>query len=78
MDAIDWAGLVAALIALITAITGLIKARTAVAEATDATRAAEMADSHAEDAHNRLDKTDAAIGSNILGGGAWSSRDDGA
>ena len=76
MDAIDWAGLVGALTALLVALAGYLKARTATQTATDATRAAEMADSHAEDAHNRLDKTDAAIGSSILGGGAWSSRDD--
>ena len=76
MNAINWPELVTALAALLVALAGYLKARTATQEARVAANAAELADIAAADAHSRLDKTDAAIGSSILGGGSgWSSRD---
>jgi hypothetical protein len=75
MDAINWPELIAALAALLVALAGYLKARIAAQEARAAADAAELADSAAIDAHARLDRTDAAIGSGILGG-SWSSRDE--
>ena len=75
MSDINWPELATALTALALALAGYLKARTAAAEARSAALTAEDNDLAVRDAHARLDRTDTAIGTAILGGG-WSSRDE--